>query len=518
MISGANHDSGVDGDPSPAPNSFKTLLEMRGIRKSFGPTHALRGVDLSVRDGEVHALIGENGAGKSTLMKVLSGALAPDGGTMSLDEDAYAPSGPNDARAVGVSMIYQELNLASHLTVEENIFLGMEKANWGFTRRSSQERAVVEALGTLGRPDIHPRSPVSRLSVAARQIVENARALITRSRLIVLDEPTSSLTAVDTERLFDVIQRMRRKGVSFVYISHFLEEVERIADRFTVLREGSTVGSGDVRGTSLDSIIELMVGRTLKEFFPRVPHERGEPLLELEGLCGEGPPRGIDMSLHRGEILGIAGLVCAGRTETLRAIYGLDPIQSGAVTIHGVRGGYVAPSGRVRQGVGLLSEDRKEEGLALGLSIADNVTLSRFGPVSVGGWVLPRRQRRQVERAICALQVKCRTPLQPVGDLSGGNQQKVALSRLSHQEADIVLLDEPTRGIDVASKIEVYRLMGGMAAEGRGVLFVSSYIPELLGVADRLAVMCRGRLSPVRDIGDWDEKSIMAFATRGQTA
>ena len=495
-----------------------TLLEMRGIRKSFGPTHALRGVDLAVRDGEVHALIGENGAGKSTLMKVLSGALSPDGGTMSLDGETFAPPGPNEARLAGVSMIYQELNLAPHLTVEENIFLGMEKSAWGLTRRSSQEQAVAEALQVLGHPDIHPRSPVSRLGVAARQVVEIARALITRSRLIVLDEPTSSLTAVDTDKLFEVIERLRGKGVSFVYISHFLEEVERIADRYTVLREGSTVGSGDVRGTPLDSIIELMVGRPLEEFFPRVPHERGEPLLELHELCGEELPRGVDMSLHRGEILGVAGLVGAGRTETLRSIYGLDPIKSGALTVHGVRGGYVAPAGRVRQGVGFLSENRKEEGLALGLSIADNVTLSRFGPVSTRGWVVPGRQRRQVERCIDALQIKCRTPLQPVGDLSGGNQQKVALSRISHQEADVVLLDEPTRGIDVASKIEVYRLMGRLAAEGAGVLFVSSYIPELLGVSDRLAVMCRGRLSPVREVGDWDEKSMMDFATRGQQA
>ncbi len=491
------------------------ILEMRGIRRSFGPTHALRGVDLSVRAGEVHALIGENGAGKSTLMKVLSGAVDPDGGTMRLDGEVYAPSGPQSSLARGVSMIYQELNLAPDLSAEENIFLGVERARWGFVRRAEHEERVRDALATLGHSRVDPRTPVGRLAVAEQQIVEIARAIVADARLIVLDEPTSSLTAVDTERLFDVIARLKERGVSIVYISHFLEEVKRSCDRFTVLREGRTVGTGVVADTPIDSIIELMVGRSLDEFFPRVPHERGEVVLELDQLAGETRLLGVDLDLHRGEILGIAGLVGAGRTELVRAVYGLDPVVSGLVRISGSDAGVGTPRRRVRQGVGLLSENRKDEGLALGMSIADNVTLSRFSTVATAGWVSPRRHRSRVANCAGALGVVCRAVTQPVEDLSGGNQQKVALARLTHQEADVVLLDEPTRGIDVGSKVEVYRQIGLLAQQGKAVLFVSSYLPELLGVCDRVAVMARGRLSAIRPAAEWDEKSIMAYATMG---
>jgi ribose transport system ATP-binding protein len=491
---------------------------MHGVEKRFGPTAALRGVDLEVRRGEVHALIGENGAGKSTLMKVLSGAHAPDAGRMVLAGEPYRPSGPEAARRAGVSMIYQELNLAPHLTVEENVFLGMESSRLGLTRRARQEARVAEALALLGHSDIAPRARVGSLSVGAQQLVEVARAIVARARLIVLDEPTSSLTSRDAERLFQVIAKLRGAGVSIIYISHFLEEVERIADRFTVLREGATAGTGEVRSTPIARIIEMMVGRSLRELFPKVPHARGEPLLSLEGLAGRRAPRGVDLVLHRGEILGVAGLIGAGRTEMLRAIYGLDPIARGAVTVAGIRGGPHSPAARVRQGVGLLSEDRKEEGLALGLSIADNVTFSALGKASVLGWVIPARQRRLVARWIREMRIACRSPAQPAQDLSGGNQQKVALARLLHQEADIFLLDEPTRGIDVGSKVEVYRLMGELAAAGKGVLFVSSYLPELLGVSDRIAVMSRGKLSPARDARDWTEESIMAYATTGEAA
>ncbi|MBI4605681.1 MAG: sugar ABC transporter ATP-binding protein [Planctomycetes bacterium] len=501
-----------------APPEGTVLLEMRGVRKSFGPTQALRGVDLTVREGEVHALVGENGAGKSTLMKVLSGAHRPDGGRMLLGGRPFAPSGPDAARRAGVSMIYQELTLAPHLTVEENVFLGIERSVLGFTRRARQEARVREALELLGHAEISPRARVEGLSLGAQQLVEIARAIISDARVIVLDEPTSSLTSKDSERLFHVIGKLRRAGVSMVYISHFLEEVQRVAQRFTVLREGATAGVGEVASTPLGRIIEMMVGRSLGELFPRVPHSRGDPLLALEGLRGEAAPRGVDLILHRGEILGIAGLVGAGRTEMLRAVYGLDPIASGTVTVAGVRGGHRGPAARLRQGVGLLSENRKEEGLALGLSVADNMTLSALGPVSRFGWVLPGLQRREVRRWADRLAVKCRSTAQPAGDLSGGNQQKVALARLLHQGADVVLLDEPTRGIDVGSKVEVYRLMGEMARDGKGVLFVSSYLPELLGVSDRIAVMSRGRLSAARPVVEWTAESILAFATGGEAA
>jgi ribose transport system ATP-binding protein len=489
---------------------------MTDISKRFGPTQALRGVDLELRPGEVHALVGENGAGKSTLMKVLSGAVLPDAGRMVLDGTDYAPAGPQEARRLGVAMIYQELTLAPHLSVEANILLGLEKSRAGFLRRDVNRVRVREALAVLEHPEIDPDSPVSRLSPASQQVVEIARALLVDVRLLVLDEPTSSLTQEDARRLFALIRRLRQRGVTVVYISHFLEEVQAVADRFTVLRDGKSVGGGPVEGFSPERIIELMVGRSLTEQFPRVPHSPGEPVLELRDLAGEELPRGVSLTLHRGEILGVAGIIGAGRTELLRAVFGLDPVRRGEVVVKAFRGPAADPRRRIDQGVGLLSEDRKEEGLALAQSVADNLTYSRLGPYSRLGFLDLRRRRQAVGEWLKRLAVRSSGPDQPVGELSGGNQQKVALGRLLHQQADVLLLDEPTRGVDVASKAEIYRLIGELAAQGKAVLFVSSYLPELLGVCDRLAVMARGRLSPVRPVGEWNEQQVMEYATRGE--
>jgi ribose transport system ATP-binding protein len=491
---------------------------MRGVVKRFGPTVALGGVDLEVSRGEVHALIGENGAGKSTLMKVLSGAHLPDEGEIRIDGEPYAPAGPLEGRAAGVGMIYQELNLAPDLSVEANVLLGAEVSKWGIVRFREHERRVREALEILGRADIHPRTIVGDLSIGARQLVEIARALTSDARIIVLDEPTSSLTLSDAERLFEIIERLKKSGVAVIYISHFLEEVFRIADRYTVLRNGETVGSGEIADVTTDDIIELMVGRSLAELFPSVPHERGEPLLTLDDLLGHGLTRPISLTLHHGEILGIAGLVGAGRTELLRAIFGLDPILSGTVTISGVTTRHQRPDRRLRQGFGFVSENRKEEGLSLSQSIADNVTMSDMRSISKWGWIAPATQHRRVRQFIEKVKIKCRGPGQPVEDLSGGNQQKVAIARLLHQEADVLLLDEPTRGIDVGSKAEVYRLMNELAAAGKGVLFVSSYVPELLGVCDRIAVLSRGELVAIRETRDWSEHDILLAATGGEQA
>jgi len=495
---------------------------MTGVVKRFGPTVALGGVDLDVHAGEVHALIGENGAGKSTLMKVLSGAHRPDDGSITLAGEPYAPSGPLDGRAAGVGMIYQELNLAPDLSVEANVFLGAEVHRSGLVKRSEHEAEVRKALAFLGHEKIDPRTLVSDLSVGEQQVVEIARALTCDARIIVLDEPTSSLTRKDTERLFDVIARLKSSGVGVIYISHFLDEVFRVADRYTVLRNGETVGTGSIADVDTDTIISLMVGRSLEELFPIVPHEHGEPILELDSLCGESLPNGVSLTLHRGEILGIAGLIGAGRTETLRAIYGLDPVKSGEVTVLdaqlSVSARRARPDLRLRQGVGLLSEDRKGEGLALSSTIAENVTLSDLRSVSKRGVVSLGRERSVVSRWIERVKIKCLGPSQSVSDLSGGNQQKVAIARLLHQSADVLLLDEPTRGIDVGSKVEVYRLMGELAAEGKAVLFVSSYIPELLGVTDRIAVMSRGKVQAVRDTRDWTEQDILREATSGEQA
>jgi ribose transport system ATP-binding protein len=488
---------------------------MTDVRKAFGAQRALDGVSLSLVPGEVHALVGENGAGKSTLMKVLSGAHRPDAGSMTLDGIPYAPRGPREARRRGVAMIYQELTIAPHLSVEANILLGRERTRLGVIRRGEHRRAAREVLAVLDHDDIRPEAIAGGLSVGAQQLIEVARALVSDARVIVLDEPTSSLTEADAARLFAVIERLRSRGLAVVYISHFLEEVQRVAQRYTVLRDGRSVASGPMAGTPLGTIIGHMVGRDLAELFPRVPHAPGEPVLDLGGLSGRRLPRGADLTLRRGEVLGIAGLVGAGRTELLRAVFGLDPVVSGTVSVAGASGGRATPRARIRQGVGFLSEDRKGEGLALSRSIEDNLTYPALARHARLGWVDLAGRRAAASRWMDALRVRAAGPAQPVGALSGGNQQKVALARLLHQEADVLLLDEPTRGIDVGSKAEIYRLIGELAARGRAVLLVSSYLPELLGVCDRIAVMSRGTLSPARAVGEWSEHRIMEVATGG---
>jgi ribose transport system ATP-binding protein len=488
---------------------------MEHIHKRFGSTQALRGVSLEVMPGEVHALVGENGAGKSTLMKILSGAERPDGGQMALDGQPYRPSGPQEARLRGVAMIYQELALAPHLDVEANVMLGLEEQAWGFLRHRAHRRRVHEALATLAHPEIRPQTPVHRLSAGACQLVEVARALVVDARVIVFDEPTSSLTRRDTAHLFELIERLRDRGVSIVYISHFLEEVQRVADHYTVLRDGRTVDGGHVAGTPLAVIIEKMVGRSLRDLYPTVPHQVGPPLLEVRNLAGTPLPAQVSFTVHRGEILGVFGLVGAGRTELLRTLFGLEPVQAGEVRLHSLPVTGASPREQIAHGVGYLSEDRKREGLALTQSIADNMTYSWLRPYVRAGWLSRGRRRGAVLAWLERLRVRCRGPEQAVVELSGGNQQKVALARLLHQQADLLLLDEPTRGVDVGSKAEIYRLIGELAAQGKAVLVVSSYLPELVGICDRLAVMTRGRLSAARAVADWTEERIMAVATGG---
>ena len=489
---------------------------MSGVQKRFGGVIALSGVDLEVRRGEVHALLGENGAGKSTLMKVLSGAHAADAGECRFDGSPYAPRGPVDALEQGVAMIYQELNLAPELTVAQNVLLGREpRGALGWVRADEVRERVTGALAALGADELQPETLVSELGPGQRQLVEIARALVEDARLIVLDEPTSSLSQGDTRRLFEVVKRLTREGVSVIYISHFLEEVQEIADRFTVLRDGETVGAGVVSETSLEELVALMAGRSLEEFFPEVPHEAGEVILELDALSGERLPKEASLSLRRGEIMGIAGLVGAGRTELLRALFALEPVSSGQVKIKGAVSPARSPRERLDQGVGLLSEDRKGEGLALDLDLATNATLSRMDPFSPRGWIQEREQRAAAQRWIDRLGIRCTGPEQRVGDLSGGNQQKAALARLLHHDVDVLLLDEPTRGVDVGAKVEVYRVIGELAAAGKAILVVSSYLPELFGICDRIAVMHRGVLGPSRAVDEWTEEEVMSEATRG---
>jgi len=484
------------------------LLEMRGISKRFGATRALVDVSLEVRAGEVMALIGENGAGKSTLMKVLAGAHKPDDGAMSLAGRPFTPGSPHAARQAGVAMIYQELTLAPDLNVVDNIMLGQERSKLGWLAQTEQRRLVSDALEKLGHPHLPLDRPVGTLSTALRQIVEIARALVRQAKLVVFDEPTSSLTRHDSAQLFRVIKAMKREGIGVVYISHFLEEIREVADRYTVLRDGRTVGAGSLADVDERTIVALMVGRSVEELFPQVPHTPGEPLLEVAGLGGRRMPTDVSFTLRRGEILGISGLVGAGRTELMRLIAALDPVKAGTVRIAQVAS-RAKPRARLQAGIGLVAEDRKTEGLSQLQSIEENLTLSKLRSYSTFGWLHLGRRREQAAHWMRRLQVKARGPEQRVGELSGGNQQKVAIARVLHQEADVLLLDEPTRGIDVGTKSEIYRLMGEAAAAGKGIVFVSSYLPELLAMCDRIAVMSRGRLREIRPTNEWNEESIM---------
>jgi ribose transport system ATP-binding protein len=489
-------------------------MRLIDITKRFGPTIALDGVSMELHEGEVHALIGENGAGKSTLMNIITGALTADTGRMELNGGRFAPASPADARKEAVALIHQELSLFPHLTVSENILMGQEQSRWSWLDRKANTRRALEVLDTFGHRDISPDTRVCDLPIAARQVVEISRAIAARARIVLMDEPTSSLQKHDVDRLFSLIRRMRSEGISVVFISHFLEEIREIADRFTVLRDGKNAGSGLISQAADSELIGMMVGREITELFPKRGHHPGEVVLEVKNLAA--PPGLIDASfeLRRGQVLGIAGLMGSGRTEMVRALFGLDSAAAGTIQIGSTRSMAHGRSaaGSIGEGIGYLSEDRQGEGLATSLSVAENITLTRLSACSKFGWLNKSAERRLAAGWAERLAIKTRNPGQRVATLSGGNQQKVALARLLQQDVDILLLDEPTRGIDVGSKAQIYLLIARLAEEGKAVLMVSSYLPELLGMSDRLAVMRRGKLSDTRPISNWTAESIMQTA------
>ncbi len=514
---------------------------MRGVRKAFGGTLALDGVDLAVRSGEVCALVGQNGAGKSTLMAILAGAMAPDAGTMTLDGAPYSPASPRDARKAGVAMIYQELSLAPDLSVMDNIALGVEPGragalgHLGFVHRDSVKRTARAALDQLGHPEIPIDARAGDLSPAWQQLVEIARSLAFGCSVLALDEPTSSLAHADVLKLFGLISRLKQQGLAIVYISHFIEEVLQVSDRFVVLRDGRNAGDGPTAGTSGDRIVSLMVGRAPDDLFPRSNRTIGEPVLELRDLA-PAHLAPASLTLHRGEIVGIAGLLGAGRTRLLRGLFGLDAVKSGTVKL-GVHEGPSAPAEWWRRGMGMLSENRTAEGLATNLSIADNMTLTRLKGLGRGFFVSPAAQEQAAGLWIERLGIRAEGPWQTVSSLSGGNQQKVAVARLLHHDVDVLVLDEPTRGIDVGSKAQIYKLIdelvSGPAEAGhydersyvgsgfsrtsrtprKSVLIVSSYFPELLAMCDRIAVMSRGRLGVARPASEWTEHTLLLEAS-----
>lgn len=482
-------------------------LRLRGICKRFGGTIALNGVDLEVAPAEVHAVVGENGAGKSTLMKILSGLYTPDAGTMEFEGQPFSPRSPLDARRAGLAMVNQELAVAPDLTVAENIVLGAEPGRLLLNHAETRRRAS-DALNQLGRPDLPLFVRAGSLSIAEQQLIEIARAIALGCRVLVLDEPTSSLTRSDTEKLFALVRRLRDQGQSVIYISHFLEEVQALADRYTVFRDGVSVGTGQIVDTTPADLARQMVGRQVDELYAHSSRTPGEVVLTVDKVAGKNKPTSASFTLHRGEVFGIAGLVGAGRSELLRAIFGLDETQGGKILLAASPSTTATPAQRWRQGVGLLSEDRKSEGLALNLSLADNLTLP-----NLPAWLRPAALSAETATWIERLGVRCRNADQSIGELSGGNQQKIALGRLLRNQSEILLLDEPTRGVDIGAKQNIYRLIDELANSGKAVVIVSSYLPELLGTCDRIAVMCRGVLGPALPVSEWTEHQIMIAAT-----
>ncbi len=489
------------------------VLRMSGICKRYPGVVALEDVAFDVRRGEVHILLGENGAGKSTLMKILAGAVRRDAGTIELDGRALTEPGPRAAQAAGVSIIYQEFNLIPHLTVAENILLGREPRTRlpGVIDQAAVFREGARRLAELG-VDIDARATVASLGVAEQQMVEVAKALSIEAKVLVMDEPTSALSDQEIERLFAAIRSLKARGVGIVYISHRMDELYRIGDRVTVLRDGRLIGTCAIAETDLDALVRMMVGRDLTEKFPKEPVPPGEDALRVEGLARRGVLHDISFSLRRGEVVGLAGLMGSGRTELARAIFGADPIDAGSIRVNGRSETLNTPRAAIAAGVGFLTEDRKRQGLVLGLSVTENVCLPSVDRFSTAGCMHAAREAAEAERAIADLRIKTPGAGQRVVNLSGGNQQKVVLAKWLCRGADVLLFDEPTRGIDVGSKVEIYRLINRLAAEGKAILMISSELPEILGMSDRILVMCRGRIAGEFAAGTATQETLLQCA------
>ncbi|HEU4920489.1 MAG TPA: sugar ABC transporter ATP-binding protein [Candidatus Limnocylindrales bacterium] len=488
-------------------------LVMRGIAKAFPGAQALRGVDLAVAPGEIHGLVGENGAGKSTLVKILAGAYSRDAGDIEVAGQPVGSAGPAEMLARGVAVIYQEPALAPHLSVAENIFMGrLPSRRLGIVdwRRLIEETSVVS--GRLGL-DLRPRARVGSLSVARRQMVEIAKALSRDARLIVLDEPSAVLADAELQGLFTVMRRLTERGVAFIYISHRLNEVFQITDRVTVMKDGRVVATGPTAGMTAPRLVGLMVGRELGADRERTPN-RGRIALRVEGLTRRGVLDDVSFEVAAGEILGIAGLAGSGRTEVLRAIHGADPIDAGTIEVFGRATPIRSPRDAIGLGIGLLTEDRKADGLMLGQAVAFNVTIGKLSEVATRGLISQRRERRVVEEYVARLDIRTAGIGARIRNLSGGNQQKAIFARWLNADCRILLIDEPTRGVDVGAKAEIHRLLAELADRGVAIVMVSSELPEVLAVSDRILVMREGRITAELDRSEATEERIMLHATR----
>ncbi len=490
------------------------LLKVTGIDKAFPGVQALSGVDFELRAGEVHALVGENGAGKSTLMRIMAGIEAAYAGQMILGDQPYCPRSRTDAETRGVRMVMQELNLIGRLSVAENIFIDNLPSRFGFVNYAALNEVAREVTQRVGLEGIDPSVPVGSLGVGQQQMVEIAAGLSRQCCVLALDEPTASLTDSEVALLFAQIEKLKSNGVGIIYISHRIEEVLGIADRVTVLRDGQIVATRAAGDLNPDAVIRLMVGRDLaqEDLAPR--GARGDVALRVDGLRGGEKVRDVSFEAYRGEILGVAGLMGSGRTETMRLIFGADSLEAGDVHLYGEEGParIRTPREAVRRGIALLTEDRKEQGLFLPLPIRANVTISHLDDASTLGWVDGRREHAVAQQYVESLSIRCASTEQAVGHLSGGNQQKVVIAKWLYRDCDILIFDEPTRGIDVGAKFEIYRMLADLAQQGKAILFISSDLKELMAICNRIMVLSAGRVAETFARGHWSQEQIMAAA------
>ncbi|TQS73334.1 sugar ABC transporter ATP-binding protein [Rhodobacteraceae bacterium] len=488
------------------------ILSLRNIYKSYGPIEVLHGIDLDVRPGEVVALLGENGAGKSTLSKIISGTVRPSSGEMTWQGAPYAPATPREAIDAGVGMIHQELMLLPHLTIAENVFVGRYPKKNGKVDRRAMEEKAYSGLQRLGL-DVAASRVVEGLSTANQQLIEIAKALTLNAKLLILDEPTAALGGEETRKLFEQIARLKAEGVGIIYISHRLEEIRQIADRVVVMRDGAKVKEFDTADVPVRTIVEAMVGRNLERMFPALPTPEDDTVLEVKNLsCPKGRFSDVNFKVRRGEIFGIAGLVGAGRTELVRAIVGADPIASGQVLLDDEDITPKTPRDAIRRGIVLVPEDRKLQGLVLEHSIAENIGYANLNKVSKGGLITARRVQDFADANIAKFGVKG-AGRQNAGELSGGNQQKVVIAKWLARDPKVVVLDEPTRGIDVGARSSIYDIIVGLAQNGVAVIVVSSDLEEVLGVSNRIMVMAAGRQAGILDHKDANDVSVMELAT-----
>lgn len=491
-------------------------IEMKGINKSFGSNQVLKDAGFLLKDGEVHALMGENGAGKSTLMKILTGVYTRDAGTVLVDGQEVVYKSPQEAEKAGIVFIYQELNVLFDLTVEENLFMGKEiTKGFGICDKKAMRKKAQEVMDKMG-VNIPINAVMSDLSVGQQQMVEICKALMVDAKVLIMDEPTAALTQSETEGLFRLIKSLREKGVSIVYISHRMEEIFELCDRITILRDGTYVGTENIKDINMDDIVRMMIGREIGERYPKRENVKiGDEVISVEGLTKGKVFRNVNFGVRAGEVLGVSGLMGAGRTEIMHAIFGNLPYDSGRILINGEAVQIKCARDAINAGIGFITEDRKTEGLLLEKSIAENIELANLGKVSDKSVLSKAKGKELVKKGIDEFRIKCFGPEHECNNLSGGNQQKVVFAKWVYTDPKVLIMDEPTRGVDIGAKKEIYSVINDLAAKGVAIIMVSSELPEVLGMSDRIMVVHEGKVTGIINAAEADQEKIMTLATGG---